>query len=113
MTNQKTFYAVFIVLFIGVALWFFLAGQVATAPQSANSENSMRVMSIESYVTTNISLLSPIKEQLGGTFYVTKIEASDGAGTVEYEDGHNAYTADFTYDTNEQTGITIKSFIIR
>jgi hypothetical protein len=75
---------------------------------------SGRAMSIEQYVSQNISELSPEKEVLGGTFYVTKIEANAGTGTVEYEDGHNAFVADFTYDIDPEHGaITIKSFIVR
>ncbi len=72
-----------------------------------------KLMSIESYVTQNISELSPIKESVGGTFYVTDIKAENGVGVVSYEDGHNAYTADFTYEMNDSTGIKITTFIIR
>ncbi len=72
-----------------------------------------KLMSIESFVTINISELSPVKEQLGGKFYVTHIEVDRGKGEVSYEDGHNAYTADFTYEASDQTGIHITSFVIR
>jgi hypothetical protein len=84
-------------------------------------------MDIESYVKNNISELSPIKEQLGGTFYVTAIEVKDvalggiaqgtsareGSGTVSYEDGHNAYTADFKYMVSEEGKPTVKYFRVR
>jgi hypothetical protein len=70
-------------------------------------------MSIESYVAQNISSLSPEKEVLGGAFYVTDIRAADGAGVVAYEDGHNAYTADFTYTMSDTHGIDIISFEVR
>lgn len=115
MTNQKTLFITgVVVLLIGGALWFFLAQQAVVSSEEVATENetSSRVMSIESYVTANISVLSPIKEQLGGTFYVTDIEALNGSGVVEYEDGHNAYIADFTYEVSE-SGITIKSFATR
>jgi len=72
-----------------------------------------KVMSIESYVTLNISNLSPVKEVLGGTYYVTSIEANEGKGVVSYEDGHIALTADFTYSMSDMSGITIHSFIVR
>lgn len=72
-----------------------------------------KLMSIENYITQNISALSPVKEQLGGKFYVTSITASQGTGTVSYEDGHNAYTADFTYTSSDKTGHIITSFVIR
>ncbi len=77
-------------------------------PEAPASETPKE--SIEEYVAKNISTLSTEPEQLGGTFYVTNIEAKDGSGLVSYEDGHNAYTADFTY-TSEPLFIT--SFVIR
>lgn len=70
-------------------------------------------MAIEDYVSQNISTLSPEKEVLGGQFYVTAIEAEDGKGTVSYEDGHVAFTADFTYTTDIEKGHTITSFSIK
>jgi hypothetical protein len=72
-----------------------------------------RVMDIETYVSQNISQLSPEKEVLGGTFHVTNIETNGGTGVVSYEDGHNAYVADFSYEINDETGITMKSFVVR
>jgi hypothetical protein len=65
---------------------------------------------VELYVKENISALSPIKEQLGGTFYVTNMTLENGEGTVEYEDGHNAYTADFNYGLSSTGQIEILNF---
>jgi hypothetical protein len=70
-------------------------------------------MSVEDYVRSRISELSPIKEQVGGTFYVTAIEAVDGSGVVSYEDGHNAYTADFTYAIDAAGRPAVTGFVIR
>jgi hypothetical protein len=89
-----------------------LLAMLFAMPQSASAPAG-KVMSIESYVTQNITELSPEPEVLGGTFHVTSIEASDGAGVVAYEDGHNAYTADFTYTMSDMDGIDITSFNIR
>lgn len=72
-----------------------------------------RYMDIETYVKTAISDLSPIKETVGGKFYVTSIETNNGKGVVSYEDGHNAYTADFTYSVNAEGKPTIVDFIVR
>lgn len=74
-----------------------------------------KLMSVEAYVTQNISALSPIKETMGGTFYVTEIEVEpeENKGKVKYEDGHNAYEAEFTYTSNDRTGHTITSFVVR
>ncbi len=68
---------------------------------------------VESYVREHIGNLAPEKEQLGGTFFVTKIETNDGIGTVEYEDGHNGYTADFTHAIDQSGIVTINSFVLR
>lgn len=67
---------------------------------------------IEQYVSDNISSLSPEPEVLGGTYYVTSIAAADGKGVVSYEDGHNAYTADFTYSIAAGV-VSIDSFAIQ
>ena len=82
-------------------------------PLPAEPTPEGRLMSIESYISQNISELSPEKEVLGGRFYVTSVEAADGRGIVEYEDGHIALVADFTYEMSEQAGIRITSFIVR
>ncbi len=72
-----------------------------------------RYMDIESFVRNSISELSPIEAQLGGTFYVTAIQTNNGAGTVSYEDGHSAYTADFTYSVAQDGRPSIESFTVR
>lgn len=68
---------------------------------------------VERYIAENISRLSPEPEVLGGTYYVTAIEAQNGSGTVSYEDGHNAYTADFTYTETGDGTVSVDSFVIR
>ena len=64
------------------------------------------------YINKNISNLSPEKEVLGGTFYIKNITADAGTGTVSYEDGHNAFTADFTYEFSQSGEVKITSFEI-
>lgn len=76
-------------------------------------QSTSKNASVEEYVSRNISKLSPEKEVLGGKFYVTKIEAHGGAGTVEYEDGHNAFTADFTYTVDEKGAVHVTAFTVR
>lgn len=90
----------------------------APAPQETPATTGApqgKLMSVEAYVTQNISALSPIKETMGGTFYVTEIEVEpeENKGKVEYEDGHMAYEAEFTYTSNDRTGHTITSFVIQ
>jgi hypothetical protein len=67
---------------------------------------------VEDHIKANISSLSPEKEVLGGTFYITKIEVKNNSGTVSYEDGHNAYDAIFTWNRNANGNIEITSFEI-
>ena len=80
--------------------------QVPTNPEVQNPD------SVTSYISKNISALSPEKEVLGGTFYVTNITFDAGTGTVEYEDGHNAFVADFSYEFTESGQVDITSFVI-
>lgn len=91
------------------ALLFIYNGSTRTDP----TQPTGKLMSIESYVSQHISELSPEKEVLGGKFYVTGIKVEDGYGTVNYEDGHIALVADFTYTADDVTGIKITSFVVR
>lgn len=65
---------------------------------------------LEAYIYANIGTLSPEKPVLGGTFYVTRLRALNGQGTVNYEDGHNAYEGTFTYTLDEKNVPTIANF---
>jgi hypothetical protein len=94
-----------------LVLAMFALPRTATMP--AQTKQSMEPQQVEKYVTDNISKLSPVHEQVGGTFYVTSIHAEAGAGTVSYEDGHNAYTADFTYSSDAQNTVRVDSFVVR
>jgi hypothetical protein len=103
---------ILIILLVALAA---IGGYIYFAPHveaPGDVTENRRVMNVESYVRQNISALSPGKEVLGGTFYVTEISSADGHGTVSYEDGHNAYTADFTYFA-DQYGVSISSFEVR
>lgn len=86
-----------------------------TEAQSATTAPTGKYMGIEAYVTAFISELSPKEERLGGTFYVTKLEITGtSTGVVEYEDGHDAYTADFSYSIDPQTARPeVTAFTIR
>jgi len=72
-----------------------------------------RVTSLRAFFDENLAALSPEKPVLGGTFYVTDLEAHGGAGTIRYEDGHNAYVADFLYSVDEQGGVRVETFTVR
>ncbi len=92
--------------------WLVKSKAAAPTPTTQENTGGARVMDIDTYVRMNISALSPIKEQLGGTFQATSIKTDNGTGVVSYEDGHNAYTADFTYLMTD-AGIAIESFTVR
>ena len=100
-----------VVFILGYLFWDNLFPRELSTPQ--NVTNSPKAMLVDDYIKLNISTLSPIKETVGGKFYVTKIEATNGVGVVNYEDGHNAYTADFTYSTKENGAISIMSWSVR
>jgi len=59
---------------------------------------------LRNYLRDNLSAISPEKEVLGGKFYVSKLEITGpGKARVEYEDGHNAFSAQFDYSITNDT----------
>lgn len=117
---MKTLITLVLIFVIGSVVFYYRDSiwNPETIPQTATTTPSeSRAMSIEDYVKLNISDLSTqagAEEVLGGKFYVTGITANNGSGTVNYEDGHNAYIADFTYTIEPNHGaVTINSFKVR
>jgi hypothetical protein len=71
----------------------------------------------ENYLKTNISDLSPVKEVLGGKFYITSIYwQPNRVAIVDYEDGHIALQAKVNFGVNYANGwpeeVEIESFEI-
>lgn len=97
-------------LLIGGLYWYETKPTKNTQNYSIVTENSDTVIH---YISQHISDLSPEKEVLGGTFYVTNITLDNGSGTVMYEDGHNAYSADFVYTFTQTGEVSIANFEIR
>ncbi|MDQ3014548.1 MAG: hypothetical protein M3Q73_01645 [bacterium] len=87
--------------------------QGSTTPNTTTQTDETLDADASAYIRANISKLSTEPEVLGGTFYVTNVVAASGRGVVGYEDGHNAYTADFTYERNAQGSVNITSFTVR
>jgi hypothetical protein len=117
---MKTFITLLIAIAILGGLVFFIRQRVNTnvdsesvLQEATTTNETTATATIEDYVRSNISSLSPDKEVLGGTFYITDIEAHGGTGTVSYEDGHVNYTADFTYTIDQNGKVTITSFKTR
>lgn len=109
------------IIIVAVAGGYFAYGNRATSESTVDDTRQQtsdaprgKLMSVENYVTQNISALSPVAATMGGTFYVTNISVDPEArkGVVEYEDGHMNYTAHFTYTANDQTGYIITSFVM-
>jgi len=67
---------------------------------------------IKDYLANHLSESAPIKEVLGGKFFLTRIEfKSANEALLDYEDGHNAYRAKVNYLLDRQqlkvTGFTV------
>ena len=112
--QANIFLLIFAVILLGVSGSYFFITKIAYS-DSNDSEANIFVSSlpIKDYIKRNISDLSPIKAVLGGTFYVTNVEIHNGRGFVNYEDGHNAFVADFKYTSDPTNGIEINSFVLR
>ncbi len=89
---------------------------VTPAPSQANrvpSSDITHAVGVESYIKKHIARFAPVKATLGGTFYVTKVDARGGKGTVSYEDGHSSYIADFAYAVDDFGSVAINNFTVR
>jgi len=76
--------------------------------QSGKMANREEQKLVEDYIKNNLSTLSPEKEVLGGKFFVTGLSfQSSRQATVEYEDGHNMYTAEVTYEVENGKDVKI------
>jgi|GEM_PF-1391051 len=81
---------------------------------SPHAEVNARADAIENYIKTNLATLSPVQPTMGGTFYVTRMRILNGEGTVNYEDGHMTYVADFTYTVSDDNAtVEVQSFTLR
>ena len=83
-----------------------------TSPDVSTPETAS---GMEAYIRTHINTLSPEPAVLGGTFYVTdiQIDSVTQTGVVWYEDGHNAYEAEFAYTPDIPTDQAIISFVVK
>ena len=113
MKKKLAIYAILlIVVVLGVNRYFPVNATPAVTISDIKNE-ATTTHTVEEYVRLHISDLSREKAVLGGTLFVTKIEAINGSGVVEYEDGHNAFTADFTYTNTDGNAPTITTFVVR
>lgn len=73
--------------------------QTTSTPDKLSTEQQEK---LENYIKANLSTLSPAPEVLGGKFYLTEfiINGPDTA-QISYEDGHNSFDAEITYEIRE------------
>jgi len=111
---MKNFIIIVLVIIVAIlAVHVYRSKTPGYSQNTSTTTNQNRYMDIQSYIKSDITNLSSIKASLGGTFYVTKVETQNGKGVVEYEDGHNAYTADFKYTVDENGKPNVTSFVVR
>jgi len=66
---------------------------------------------LRTYLDENISELSPEKEVLGGTFFITSLTLNgENEFVIEYEDGHIALMASGEYSIDEENNVNIQEF---
>lgn len=106
---MKYILTLLLLIVISFGAYYFVDKKNTTTDTTIIRENQDSVIS---YISKNISALSPEKESLGGNFYVTNITLGAGVGTVSYEDGHNAYNASFIYSYSEKGEVQIKDFVL-
>jgi hypothetical protein len=101
------------ILIAGAALWSAAAtGMGKAASLQAFAPRDARLAALADFFNENLGVLSPVKPSLGGHFFVTDVTAADGSGIVAYEDGHNAYAADFLYSESGGS-LRVESFKMR
>lgn len=68
---------------------------------------------LSEYLMNNISVISPIKEVLGGKFFITNLDCrNSNLCEVEYEDGHILLKASFNYSIGVEKIVMIENFKI-
>ena len=66
---------------------------------------------LRDYLNENISKLSPEKEILGGSFFITSLILNgEDEFAIEYEDGHILLLASGKYSIDEENNVNIKEF---
>src|SRR3989344_4711514 len=97
------------VIVIAAAGFYALKPIDAVVPSESKTD-AERLGMVGDYVKENISELSPEKEVLGGKFFVTSVSFNESLGIVNYEDGHNAYMATFTFAVDETKTVSVTDF---
>lgn len=106
--HMKKIILILVIIVFATGIGYMLWNQNMFVSHSAPDQNVVR-----QFFERNISTLSPEKEVLGGTFYVTDFALNDNySGVVSYEDGHMAYKAYVTFTTDKTGAISVTSFDI-
>lgn len=75
---------------------------LVTTSTISNELSEEQQNKLKNYIKDNLSTLSPAPEVLGGKFYLTEfIINSPNTAQISYEDGHNSFDAEITYEIRE------------
>ncbi len=102
-----------VILFLIFALGYgalYLVESARSSPPTQQPQFTQNPDSVIEYISRTIEDLSPKPATHGGTFFVTNITLDGGVGTVEYEDGHVLYRAQFSYQYTDTGEVRITQF---
>lgn len=75
---------------------------LVTTSTISNELSEEQQNKLKNYIKDNLSTLSPAPEVLGGKFYLTEfIINGPNTAQISYEDGHNSFDAEITYEIRE------------
>ncbi|HRH22226.1 MAG TPA: hypothetical protein PLJ58_03410 [bacterium] len=85
---------------------------LVTTSTISNELSEEQQNKLKNYIKDNLSTLSPAPEVLGGKFYLTEfIINGPNTAQISYEDGHNSFDAEITYEIRENLAY-LQNFII-
>lgn len=85
---------------------------LVTTSTISNELSEEQQNKLKNYIKDNLSTLSPAPEVLGGKFYLTEfIINNPNTAQISYEDGHNNFDAEITYEIRENL-VYLQNFTI-
>ena len=85
---------------------------LVTTSTISNELSEEQQNKLKNYIKDNLSTLSPAPEVLGGKFYLTEfIINGPNTAQISYEDGHNSFDAEITYEIRENL-VYLQNFTI-
>jgi|GEM_PF-3934956 len=78
------------------------------------STDAEKISVLKKYLEENISNLSPVKEVVGGKFYITEVNSlSATSAFIGYEDGHISYNAEISYSIGDDGIVKVDKFLVK